>query len=174
MFVCLMIETRELSADLKVILTDHGIDTASSNSIFDAEYVLRGRKPDLMLIQQSRSWFGGGHLLGVLRDHPLFREVPIVVVGAADEVMEVVALTLGADEYVTWPCSPDILMARLRSIMRLRKPKRASGDAVSLGPVTIDIKACVVLKEGHTLSLNQAEFVLLKNIVSNGGMVTRR
>lgn len=174
MFVCLMIETPELCAELDAILRAHDIDTASSDSVTDAEYVLRGRQPDLMLIQQSRSWFGGDHLLGVLREHAFFSNIPVVVVGNADEVMEVVALTLGADEYITWPCSPGILMARLRSIMRLRRTNRTITESVTLGPVSINVDANTVMKEGRTLSLNRAEFELLKQIVSNGETVTRR
>ncbi|MHC5109824.1 MAG: response regulator transcription factor [Planctomycetota bacterium] len=145
------------------------LDVTADNWFLQGTHV-----PDIVEVQQSRSWFGGNHLIGSLKNHKTFTNVPIVVLGGEDEVLEVVVLTLGADEFVAWPVSIEILMARFHAIHQRRSPGRTGNQTVVNGPVTVDSSNHVAMRQGETLTLNRPELALLREIIANGEMVTRR
>ena len=110
-----------------------------------------------------------------------FSDAYLLILSAKNtEIDKVVGLSIGADDYVTKPFSPNELIARLRAM--LRRPRRAGrgvaygGDATmrTFGPLTIDTAAREVTVESHDVDLTRIEFDLLATLCSRPRQVFSR
>lgn len=109
------------------------------------------------------------------------RGIPILIVSAKGEDADVVAgLELGADDYVTKPFSPKVLMARMKNILR-RQDEQASAKvepsrriSLAAGSVVIDIDRHIVTVGGREVDLTRTEFGILQTLASRLGFVRTR
>ena len=104
--------------------------------------------------------------------------VPVLMLTARGaDTDTVVGLELGADDYVTKPCSARVLVARLRALLR-RRSGETSADTVSqtlrVGDLTLEIARRRVWVGGVQVELTGAEFNLLALLVRNAGHVVSR
>jgi len=100
---------------------------------------------------------------------------PILMLTAkSQEIDKVLGLELGADDYVTKPFSPRELQARVKALLRRRRPENPSVERASFGDVDIDFKGYSVTKSGEPVELTVREFELLRLLVSHPDEVLRR
>jgi two-component system phosphate regulon response regulator PhoB len=108
------------------------------------------------------------------------RSIPIVMVTAKGEEADIVTgIELGAEDYVTKPFSPRVLMARLRNVLRRHGPAEEvptrSDRLVLLGSkLVIDIDRHEVLVETKKVELTLTEFGILHYLASRPGFVRTR
>jgi two-component system alkaline phosphatase synthesis response regulator PhoP len=104
------------------------------------------------------------------------RDAPIIMLTAKGEEADIVAgLELGADDYVTKPFSPRVLLARLRAVLRRRRTEAAPvSDALVLHEMTINPGRHEVLVQGHPVDLTATEFRLLHFLARRPGWVFTR
>jgi DNA-binding response OmpR family regulator len=99
-------------------------------------------------------------------------EVPILVITARDDELDVVAgLDAGADDYVTKPFRLAELLARVRALLRRRTGEAAEAQASG---VRVDPAARRAWRDGAELELTTKEFDLLALLVREAGTVVRR
>ncbi|MGM0593446.1 MAG: response regulator transcription factor [Pseudomonadota bacterium] len=99
---------------------------------------------------------------------------PVLMLTARGEDTDtVVGLELGADEYVAKPCSPRVLVARLRALLR-RSGNEGAGDMVRVGDLALDAGSRSVSVAGEPVALTGAEFNLLQLLVSHAGKVVSK
>ena len=137
------------------------------------------RTPDVISLDIMLPDLDGLEVCRRLKRSPETASIPIVIVSAKGEEAEVVAgLELGADDYVTKPFSPRVLMARLRAVLRRREEEEEPrpGGQLSLGGETIDIDAerHVVRAGGRRIDLTLTEFRLLHFLAQRPGFVRTR
>lgn len=110
-----------------------------------------------------------------------FSDAYLLILSAKNtEIDKVVGLSIGADDYVTKPFSPNELIARLRAM--LRRPRRAGrgvaygGEATvrTFGALTIDNAAREVTVDGNDVELTRIEFDLLATLCSRPRQVFSR
>lgn len=100
-------------------------------------------------------------------------DVPIVVLTSSDaEFDEVMALKLGATDYVTKPYRPAVLLARIQSA--LGKTVSKQRNSLSCGDVTLDLTSGQVTCKGSTASLTRNEQSILALLMRNPGLVLTR
>nr|WP_281381042.1 response regulator transcription factor [Nocardioides panaciterrulae] len=102
--------------------------------------------------------------------------VPFVMISARDDAVDVVGgLEAGADDYVTKPFDVQVLLARLRSVVRRAEGRTADADQPSrpeqIGSLTLDRDALEVFRDGERLSLTPTELRLLLELVDARGTV---
>lgn len=98
---------------------------------------------------------------------------PVLMLTARGEDTDtVVGLELGADEYVAKPCSPRVLVARLRALLRRTVDK--VDDKFRVGDLELDPGSRSVSVGGEPVELTGAEFNLLQLLVSNAGKVVSK
>jgi two-component system alkaline phosphatase synthesis response regulator PhoP len=104
------------------------------------------------------------------------RCIPVVMLTARGEESDVVAgLELGADDYVTKPFSPKVLVARVRSVLRRRaEPVPEPTDRIRLHELDIDLARHQVGCRGAAVELSATEFSLLVFLARRPGWVFSR
>jgi len=109
------------------------------------------------------------------------RDVPILIVSAKGEESDIVTgLEMGAEDYVTKPFSPRVLMARIRNIVRRRRAEEGapSGGAsrISLADkrLVIDSDRHKVTVDGEEVNLTRTEFEILRCLAQRPGFVRTR
>jgi DNA-binding response OmpR family regulator len=118
----------------------------------------RSHRPDLIVLDLMLPKRSGMDVIRELRaDDP---ETPIVVLSSKDqEGDKVLALSLGADDYVTKPFGVAELIARIRAALRRRRRLPRGG---SFGAVTIDVEGRRILVDGVEIDATAREFDLLR------------
>jgi two-component system response regulator MtrA len=126
---------------------------------------------DAVLLDVMLPQMDGMEVLRALRRDS---RVPVVMLTArSDTVDVVVALELGADDYVTKPFQMAELVARLRAVMRRATVPR-DGDVIAVGPLEIDPDAFLARRDGEELALTATEFRLLHELASHPGQALTR
>lgn len=113
----------------------------------------------------------------VLRRIRASSAVPIVMLTASDgESDRVLALDIGADDYIIKPFLPRELVARVRAVLRrTQRPDTVEDpDTLRFGNVTVDLHAFEVQRDGQTLALTNLEFDLLTHLVKSPRQVFSR
>jgi DNA-binding response OmpR family regulator len=88
------------------------------------------------------------------------------------ELDEVLGLRLGADDYIAKPFDLDVLLARIRAVLRrAHAARRAARASLAVGDLTIDPTAHTAVLRGHALDLSPREFDLLYALASDAGDV---
>ncbi len=102
-------------------------------------------------------------------------QVPILMLTARDEdVDKIVGLELGADDYMTKPFNPRVLVAHVKAILRRSDRATESTAPIHLGNLVIDPARREVTVEGQPIDLRTQEFELLLTLVENKGFVLMR
>lgn len=136
----------------------------------------RGESFQLMLVD----WMVPGTLNGLdftrkLRNHPDYRETPIIMVTALTQPENIVAgLDAGADDYITKPFDIEVLQARVRTQLRALTPPPAGSDVLQREELKIDSVKCRVLVTGSEVTLTSTEYRILLALAQKPGHVFTR
>ena len=102
-------------------------------------------------------------------------DAPVLMLTARGEDTDtVVGLELGADDYVAKPCSPRVLAARLRALMRRQGEARGGAELLRVGDLVLDPGSRSVQVAGRAVELTGAEFNLLYLLVRHAGNVVSK
>ena len=139
---------------------DEGLDAA------------RRIRPDLVLLDLMLPGLDGLTVCRRMRETPALAETRIIMLTARSEEQDIVrGLELGADDYVTKPFSREVLLARIRAVLRRQDALSAgrSIDGLSLSEADF-----VARLNDETLSLTRTEFRILSLLASRPGRVYTR
>lgn len=134
----------------------------------------RELKPDLIVLDWMVPGMSGIEICRNLRAARATAHLPIVMLtGRASEADRIRGLESGADDYVTKPFSPRELIARIRAVLRHRRPSVATSSFEYAG-LTMDIVARRVARDGVPVALGPTEFRLLRHFLERPGRVFSR
>lgn len=132
--------------------------------------------PRLILLDLMLPGMGGIEVCKTLKSNPKSLNIPIIMLTARSEESDIiVGLELGAEDYITKPFSPKVLLARVRACLR-RKMKEIPADHVALhfDSLTIDpVRHCVTVA-GKSVDLTATEFRVLHFLARKPGWVFTR
>ena len=125
---------------------------------------------DLIILDVMMPKMDGWEVCRTIRKHS---QVPIIMLTAkGEERDELRGFELGADEYISKPFSPKILVARVEAI--LRRSGSLNADVLSLGGIQLDKTAHQVTVDGQNVELSFKEFELLEYFMENQGIALSR
>ncbi len=152
----------------------YGVSTASSGQ--EALTKATTELPALIVLDLMLPGMSGFEVLERLRAQPTTANMAILTLTArTEEVDRVRGLTLGADDYLTKPFSPQELTLRVGAILRrLRAPAALQTDILKIGPIHIDRGAHEVIIAGEIVELTPTEYKLLSTLVERRGRVLGR
>jgi two-component system KDP operon response regulator KdpE len=156
---------------LRPPLLELGFQVAEASRGEEALQMLRTGAFDVILLDVNMPGIGGIETLRRMR--ALAPRMPILMLTVRDaEEEKVVALELGADDYVTKPFSTRELIARIRTaIRRVQAPARAEDAPIEIGELRLEPVRRFVTKRGKPVHLTRKEFEILHCLMSRAGRV---
>jgi two-component system phosphate regulon response regulator PhoB len=131
--------------------------------------------PDLVVLDLMLPGVDGLEVCRLLKGDSRTAALPVVMLTARGEEADVVAgLELGADDYVTKPFSPRVLLARIKAVLRRRKELSRPDAALKAGDLAIDPGRHEVLIKGRPVELTHTEFKILHFLAGRKGWVFTR
>lgn len=150
----------------------------TSGSSEEAFEVLKSNKVDLIILDWMLPGMSGIDFIKSLKNQSL--NIPTLMLSAKVDVSNIVqGLETGADDYLTKPFDPQVLLARVKVLLRRSESQEGQVDAnhssqIQFGDLFIDIQTYEVKVAGEKLHLTPSEFKLLYILVSNKGKVLSR
>ncbi|HQY91744.1 response regulator transcription factor [Caldilinea sp.] len=139
----------------------------------DALFLFRHEQPDLVVLDVMMPELDGWSVARAIRKES---DAPLIFLTARiDDIDQVTGLEIGADEYVTKPFSPRVLVARVRAL--LRRTHGELGHEPSrwrVHELEVDAETRVVTVRGATVELTPSEFGVLQILVARPGRVFTR
>jgi len=181
-------DEEQLRKECALYLGKEGIEVFGTNSFDKAEELINATRPDLLLVD----WMlpGGVSGIDICKLNERKWQLPFIMVTAKeDEFDKVLALELGADDYLTKPFSLRELSARIKAVMRraakhsasivqegitARQDSYLAGTVIQHGNLYIDQIKYAAELSGHKLELTRTEFLLLWKLASSPGRVFTR
>lgn len=131
--------------------------------------------PDLIILDIMLPGLNGLEVCRELRAGERTREIPIIILSAkAEETDQVVGFSLGADDYVTKPFSPKVLLQRIKALQRRFAGGADPVDVIEYLHVRIDRVRHRVFVDGRELDLTPTEFRLLECMLRQPGRAFTR
>lgn len=130
-------------------------------------------QPDLIILDIMMPGKNGIEVCNLLRLNPAFKTTLVVFLTAlSDETTEIKGLETGADDYLTKPISPKVLVSKVNALFR-RVQKDETG-IMKVGDLEIDREKYMVKYQGQDIILARKEFELLSLLASKPGKVFLR
>ena len=136
-------------------------------------------KPDLILLDLMLPGVDGFDVCKDLKSQPETKEIPVIMLTAKSEDIDVVTgLEIGADDYITKPFSPQVLVARVRAILRKKNKslgsQKSSDQIIHVQDIVIDTRKHLVEINNKPIDLTFSEFRLLQLLTERPGWVFSR
>jgi DNA-binding response OmpR family regulator len=165
-------DVREMGELIRVYLEKEGAQTKLCETAEEGLEALASESFDLLILDLNLPGIDGFQFLQRLRKDS---EVPVIIVSARDADEDVIlGLGIGADEFVTKPFSPKVLVARVRAMLRRATEGSKTGTrTIRFGEYSLDLEACLLRKAAHRVSLSSREFEVLAFLASHAGKALR-
>ena len=152
-------------------LNGYEVYTATAGN--EALEVARRVRPDLIILDIMMPAKTGVEVCRLLRMDDSFNNVYILFLTAlSDETTHVKGLETGADDYITKPISPKILISRVNAFMR--RSQKDDDKILAVGAITVDPIKFATFKDGKEIFFAKKEFELLYLLASKPGKVFQR
>ena len=150
------------------------VSTAANGT--DALKAATEQRPDVIVLDLMLPGLSGLDVLQALRKQEDTRDVGVILLTARrEEADRIRGLSLGADDYLTKPFSPNELTLRVAAIIRrLAAPPVSGGSPLVAGSITVDRSAHRVTVEGQEIPLTATEYKLLLTLLERRGRVQTR
>jgi two-component system phosphate regulon response regulator PhoB len=166
-------DIRELT---KYNLTQEGYTVHEAATGEDGLEQVAKNPVDLILLDLMLPVLDGLEVCKRIRANDDTKTIPIVMLTAKGEEIDIVTgLEVGADDYVTKPFSPRVLIARIRAILRRSQEETPDDDSVlEVHNITIHPARHEVLVDEKPIDLTRTEFELLRYLAKRPGWVRTR
>lgn len=157
---------------INMYLQSTGYDTRIVYDGKSAQEVFSEYKPDLVLLDIMIPNVDGIDVLKWIRRESI---TPVIMLTAKGETFDkVLALELGADDYVVKPFEPKELMARVKAVMRRYTADNSNKEMLKFSELVIDSNSYDVIYKGKEVKMPPKEFELLYYLASNKNKVFTR
>jgi two-component system phosphate regulon response regulator PhoB len=178
----------EDESDIRELITynlkNEGFEAKGVRTGEEALKVVETQLPDLILLDLMLPGLDGLRVCHSLKVNPRTKNIPIVMITAKSEESDVVrGLNMGADDYITKPFSPKVLVARVFAVLRrlsdapdVEKVENKGKDSgiMHFGPINIHLGRHEVSVDDQTIDLTSTEFRVLTFLARKPGWVFTR
>lgn len=129
-------------------------------------------KPELVLMDVSLPFFNGYHWCSMIRKDS---NIPIIFLSAADENLNLImAVNMGADDYLVKPFDLEVLLAKIRAILRRSYEYQKDSDKIRFSSLVFDKDKMTLTYKDEDIGLTKNEYKILEILISNPGKVIKR
>ena len=160
-------DVKEMADLIRLYLQKEGMDTTVCESAEDGLLQFDKASYSLVILDINLPGIDGFEFLQRLRKTS---SIPVMIVSARDADEDtILGLGIGADEFVTKPFSPKVLVARVRAMLRRTTDMKASPNSVKFGDFVLDIDGYLLKRAGERVSLSSREFEVLSYLATHPG-----
>ena len=158
-----------ISEELKNLLDNAGYKGAILKDFENSYEEIKKENPDLILLDINIPKLNGEMLLQKIRKES---NVPIIMVTSKNtETDEVLSMSYGADDYITKPYNPTILLLRINAIFKRIENKN---DILTYNDLTVDPKKGIIKSDKEELILTKNEMIIFTFLLANRGNIVTR
>ena len=167
----LIIEDDEsVRSELKELLSNAGYDALTLEGYNNMLEDILSIHPDLILLDINIPYMNGEILLKNLRK---VSNIPVIMVTSKNtEIDEVLSMSYGADDYITKPYNPTILLLRIGAV--LKRGEKNITDTIEYHDLTIEVKRGIVKKEKEEVILTKNEMIIFLYLYERMGSIVSR
>lgn len=162
-------DDKRIREELKELLNNAGYESDVLDDFLNAEQKILDYNPDLILLDINLPYINGETLLQKIRQK---KDIPIIMVTSrATEIDEVLSMSYGADDFITKPYNPTILLLRIGAIF---KRMEHLGDTILYKDLTIYCQKGIIKKEDMEVILTKNEMIILNYLLNNQNRIVSR
>ncbi len=161
-------------------LIKSGMNVSCADSGEEALQLLNQEQIDLVILDLMLPDRDGMEVCTIIREKPDNAVLPIIMLTAKSEEDDIITgLACGADDYVTKPFSPRVLIARVQALLRRKQKRRppdqhGESETITIHSMVIHRGRHEVLLEGRQIHLTATEFTILEQLAGRPGWVFTR
>ena len=158
-----------ISNELKDLLDNAGYNGIILKNFENSIEEIKKERPDLILLDINIPKLNGEILLQKIRKDS---NVPIIMVTSKNsEADEVLSMSYGADDYITKPYNPTILLLRINAIFKRMENKN---DILTYNDLELDLKKGIIKSKNEELVLTKNEMIIFTFLLVNKGNIVTR
>ena len=167
-------DEKDILEFLSYNLKKAGYNVYIANNGIDALKIAREVKPDLIVLDVMMPKMDGIQVCEEIRSDKLLQDTFVLFLTArSEEYSELVGFGVGADDYVTKPIKPKLLISRIQAILR-RKNLVSTSNEIIIGDININMEQRSLLYNDKKINLAKKEFNLLYLLMTIPGKVFTR
>lgn len=152
-----------------------GYDVIKASNGEDGLKRAMNEEPDLVLLDLMLPGMDGFDVCRELKQDKKTRKIPVIMLTARGEDTDIVSgLELGAEDYITKPFSPKILIARIRTVLRRSSDIAMTDEILNVNDIILDVSKHKVKIGDKKIDLSATEFDILKILMTSPGWVFSR
>jgi len=165
-------DEKPISDIIKFNMAKEGYEVLTAFDGKEALEMFEAEQPDILILDLMLPEVDG---LEVARTIRKTSNVPIIVLSAKDsEFDKVIGLEIGADDYVTKPFDPNVLLAKIQGLLRRSYEFGTDQDLLEHRGAILNLKSMDLVYEGEVVNLTKNEFQILRILFEKAGSVVAR
>ena len=137
--------------------------------VFDT---FKDEKPDLVVMDIGLPFYDGYFWTRKIRD---ISNVPIIFLSSKEDTMnKIMAMEMGADDFVSKPFEMDLLLAKIKALLRRTYDYKENLSRLEIRGLILDLKSMAISFGEKSLDLSKNEFKILETLMVNKGNVVSR
>ncbi|HMV15002.1 MAG: response regulator transcription factor [Chitinophagales bacterium] len=132
-------------------------------------------QPDIVLLDVMMPEMDGIEACRTMREMPQFEHTIIAFLTArTEDYSQIAGFETGADDYISKPIKPRVLVSRLKALLRRYEAKESKSSFLDVGNIQIDRERYLIIFNGKEMAVPRKEFELLYLLASKPGKVFKR
>lgn len=154
-------------------LSNEGYQVITAENGVEAVKKAKKEQPQLIILDVMMPEMDGIEACEQIRKHPDLKDVVITFLTArGEDYSQVAGFDAGADDYITKPIKPKVLVSKVKAL--LRRFKEEEKETVKIGNLVINRDEYKIILKGNEIILPRKEFELLSLLASKPGKVFKR
>ncbi|WP_179343331.1 response regulator transcription factor [Winogradskyella ursingii] len=156
-------------------LTAEGYNVITGENGLEAIQKAKKHKPHLIILDVMMPEMDGIEACERLREQPEMANTIITFLTArGEDYSQVAGFDAGADDYITKPIKPKVLVSKVKALLRRLKDSESSTDNIKVGDLIINREEYKITNKGKEIILPRKEFELLSLLATKPGKVFKR
>jgi two-component system alkaline phosphatase synthesis response regulator PhoP len=161
-------DDKQIARLLRAYLEQAGFQVLVAYDGETALHAVRRERPDLIVLDLMLPDRDGWEITRLVRGDPTVASTPIVMLTArVEDTDKVVGLELGADDYVTKPFNPQVVIARVRAVLRRATAEPVQPRLLQVSELLMDVDRHEVSVAGQAVNLTSTEFEFLRALMQH-------
>ena len=165
-------DSKIISEKLKEELEKWGFEIVLVDDFEKVIDIFKCENPDLVVMDIALPYYDGYFWTRKIRD---LSNVPIIFLSSKEDTMnKIMAMEMGADDFVSKPFDLDLLIAKIKALLRRTYDYKDNLDRLEHRGLVLDLKSMTVVFSNKSIDLSKNEFKILETLMVNKGNVVSR